>query len=136
MQIQHFILPRLTLAKATGFKHKSLSNNSYRDYDVRELSFEGLSFYQLDFIAKFMIQNKESFEKLVLKDIHIEAGGEELTKALKGKVGDIDLRSIYLENVNLSLVGLKQVISSCAKMQNLVEFSLVKMEQVKQEKIQ
>ena len=63
-----------------------------------------------------MIQNKESFERLELKDIHIEAGGEELTKALKGRAGDIDLKSIYLENVNLSLIGLKQVIDSCAKM--------------------
>ena len=54
-----------------------------------------------------MIHNKESFEKLVLKDIRVDAGGEELTRALKSKAGNIDLRSIYLENVNLSLLGLK-----------------------------
>ena len=32
------------------------------------------------------------------------------------KLAHIDLKSIYLENVNLSLIGLKQVINSCAKM--------------------
>ena len=136
IQIQHFVLPRLARAEETGFKHKSIGNTCYSDYDVTELSFSGRSFHRLDFVAKFMIHNKESFEKLVLKDVRVEAGGEELTRALKGKAGNIDLKSIYLENVNLSLLGLKQVISSCAKMENLVEFSLVNMEYVKQQKIQ
>ena len=45
MQIQHFILPRLALAKETGFKHKGFGNNCYRDYDVTRLSFEGQSFH-------------------------------------------------------------------------------------------
>ena len=54
-----------------------------------------------------MVENKESFEKLVLKNVHIEAGGEELAETLKGKAGDMDLKVLHLENVNLSLLGLR-----------------------------
>lgn len=89
----------------------------------------------MDFVAKFMIENKESFEKLVLKDVHIEAGGEELANTLKGKVGNLDLKIIYLENVNLTQLGLKNIINSCAHMRNLNELSLINMEGLKTERI-
>ena len=57
-----------------------------------------------------MVQNKESFEKLVLKNVHIEARGIALTNVLKDKVNKIDLKEIHIENVNLSEKGLKQMI--------------------------
>ena len=136
IQIKHFILPRLAPASETGFKHKSLANNCYQEFDVRELTFQNCSFFRLAFVAKFMIENKESFEKLVLKNVHIEAGGEELAETLKGKAGDMDLKVLHLENVNLSLLGLRQIINSCGHMQNLKELSLINMEKVKQDRIQ
>ena len=61
----------------------------------------------MDFVAKFIIQNKESFEKLVLKNVQIEARGIALTNVLKDKIHKIDLKEIYMENVNLSERGLK-----------------------------
>ena len=84
IQIKHFILPRLETAKSTGFIHKSLTNNCYQEFDVSELTFQDLSFFKLDFLAKFMIENKESFEKLRLINVQIEEGGEALTNTLKG----------------------------------------------------
>ena len=83
-----------------------------------------------------MIENKESFEKLRLINVQIEEGGEALTNVLKGKTGDLDLKTIYLENVNLSYLGLKNIIGSCAKMLNLREFALINMEKVKEERTQ
>ena len=136
IQIKHFILPRLSSAKETGFKHKTLIDNCYREFDVTELCFQDISFHSMDFVAKFMIENKESFEKLVLKDVYIEAGGEELANTLKGKAGNMDLKIIYLENVNLTQLGLKNIINSCAHMQNLKELSLINMDRVKTERIQ
>ena len=85
------------------------------------------SFFKLDFIAKFMLQNKESFEKLVLKNVHVEARGLELTNTLKDKVHKIDLKEIHIENVNLSEKGLKQLIISCRKMKKLKALSLINM---------
>lgn len=102
---------------------------------MSELCFQDISFHSMDFVAKFMIENKESFEKLVLKDVHIEAGGEELANTLKGKVGNLDLKIIYLENVNLTQLGLKNIINSCAHMRNLNELSLINMEGLKTERI-
>lgn len=103
---------------------------------MSELTFQDLSFFKLDFLAKFMIENKESFEKLRLINVQIEEGGEALTNVLKGKTGDLDLKTIYLENVNLSYLGLKNIIGSCAKMLNLREFALINMEKVKEERTQ
>ena len=42
IQIKEFILPRLPKAVETGFKHKSVAQNCYSDYDVSELSFDGV----------------------------------------------------------------------------------------------
>ena len=98
---------------------------------MRELTFQNCSFFNLAFVAKFMIENKESFEKLVLKDVHIEAGGEELAETLKGKAGDLDLKVLHLENVNFGLLALRYIINSCGHMQNLKELSLIKMEKLK-----
>ena len=110
IQIKEFILPKLQKASETGFQHKSVGHNCYADYDVTELSFEKASFFKLDFVAKFMVQNKESFEKLILKNVHIEARGIALTNVLKDKAYRIDLQVIYIEDVNLSEKGLKQLI--------------------------
>lgn len=84
----------------------------------------------MDFVAKFIIQNKESFEKLVLKNVQIEARGIALTNVLKDKIHKIDLKEIYMENVNLSERGLKQLIISCKKMQKLKALSLINMPDV------
>ena len=84
----------------------------------------------MDFVAKFIIQNKESFEKLVLKNVQIEARGIALTNVLKDKIHKIDLKEIYMENVNLSERGLKQLIISCKKMQKLKSLSLINMPDV------
>ena len=100
-------MPKLKKAADTGFHHKSVGHNCYGDYDVTELSFEKMSFYKLDFVAKFIIQNKESFERLILKNVHIEARGIALTNMLKDRTYKIDLQVIYLEEVNLSEKGLK-----------------------------
>ena len=74
-----------------------------------------------------MLQNKESFEKLVLKNVHVEARGIALTNMLKDKVHKIDLKEIHIENVNLSEKGLKQLIISCRKMNKLKALSLINM---------
>ena len=75
IQIKEFILPKLPLAVETGFKHKCVGHNCYSDYDVTTLSFDNMAFFTLDFVAKFMVQNKESFEKLILKNLQIESRG-------------------------------------------------------------
>ena len=69
-----------------------------------------MSFYRLDFVAKFMMQNKESFEKLYLKDVQIEAEGLHLTNVLRDKIHKIDLKVLYMENVTLNEKGLKAII--------------------------
>lgn len=102
MQIKEFILPRLPMAKDTGFVHKSVGNNCYSEYDVHKIEFDGLHCSKLDFIAKFIVQNKESFQMLILKNVTIESTGMALTNVLKDKVHKLDLNVIHLENVNLS----------------------------------
>ena len=77
---------------------------------MTEVILKDEKFYKLDFVAKFMIQNKESFEKLVLKNLHIEARGIALANVLKDKMHKIDLKELHMENVNLSEKGLKQMI--------------------------
>ena len=91
-----------------------------------------MSFFKLDFVAKFLVQNKESFEKLILKNLHIEARGMKLTNMLKDKAHSIDLQVIHIDNVNLNEKGLKHLIVNCKKMSKLKEFSLVKMPVVKE----
>ena len=92
---------------------------------------EGLSFYKLDFLAKFMVQNKESMEKLILKDLQLENGGAYLTETFKGVASDIRLKAIFFENVNFNISGLKKLITACGKMQDLTEFSLINIETIK-----
>jgi len=69
LQIKEFILPRLPKAKDTGFVHKSVGSNCYSDYDVTKIEFDDFHAYKLDFISKFIVQNKESLEMLVLKNV-------------------------------------------------------------------
>ena len=94
---------------------------------MTEIVLQDETFFKLDFIAKFMLQNKESFEKLVLKNVQVEARGIALTNMLKDKVHKIDLKEIHIENVNLSEKGLKQLIISCRKMNKLKALSLINM---------
>jgi len=102
MQIKEFILPYLPKAAETGFRHKTVGHNNYADYDVTLIELTDMSFWKLDFVAKFMVQNKESFEKLFLKNVHIEAAGIALTNVLKNRENKIDLKVIHIENVNLN----------------------------------
>ena len=113
MQIKNFILKKLPLAEDTGFKHKSLCLNSFSEFDVSEIKLEGTSFHKLDFLAKFMVQNKESLECLILKDLNLGNGGTYLTHMFKGAARDMKLKRIWLENINFNLAGLKQLIKSC-----------------------
>ena len=96
---------------------------------------EGLSFYKLDFLAKFMVQNKESMEKLILKDLQLENGGAYLTETFKGVASDIRLKTIFFENVNFNISGLKKLITACGKMQDLTEFSLINIGTIKNQVI-
>ena len=57
-----------------------------------------------------MVQNKESLEKFVLKDVHVEDRGEEMVHVMRNKSHKIDLKVIHIENVNLSEKGLRQII--------------------------
>ena len=92
---------------------------------------EGLDFYKLDFLAKFMVQNKESIEKIILKDIHLENGGSYLTEAFRGVASDIKIKTIHLENINFNISGLKKLIIACGKMSDLTEFSIINIKTIK-----
>ena len=127
MKIKEYILPRLPKAIDTGFHHKSAGHNCYSDYDVTECKFEDVAFFKMGFVAKFMVQNKESFEKLILRNVRIEARGIALTNVLKDKVHKIDLKVIHMENVTLSEKGLKSLVVSCSKMKGLKELYLINM---------
>ena len=77
---------------------------------MTELVFDGLSFYALEFVGKFIIQNKESLEKLILKNVQVERGGEEMLTKFGNKIHKIDLKVVHIENVNLSDLGIKRII--------------------------
>ena len=125
IRIKEFILPFLPKAAETGFKHKTMGHNNYADYDVSQMTLIDMSFDRLAFVAKFMVQNKESFEKLILKNLYVEAAGLALTDALKSKANKIDLKVIHIENVNLSNHGIKHLIKHCKSMKKLQELALI-----------
>ena len=63
----------------------------------------------------------------------IESRGVELTNILKDKGDVIDLKVLYIENVNFNEHGLKKLIHTAKKMKSLQEFALVNMPGVKDE---
>ena len=90
--------------------------------------FSELSFWNLGFISKFIRQNKESFERLILKNVHIEALRIiSLSEALADNPDQFNLQVIHLENVNLNKKSLKSLIIHCKQMTKLKEFSLINM---------
>ena len=55
IQIKEYILRKLPLAEDTGFKHSSLCQNCYSEFDVSTVLLEGMEFFKLDFLAAFMV---------------------------------------------------------------------------------
>jgi len=55
----------------------------------------------------------------------MEGRATSLTDVFKDKVQKLDLKMIHLENVNLSLIGLRAIIIQCKKMKNLKELNLI-----------
>ena len=75
---------------------------------MTSLEFDGVSFFKLNFVAKFMVQNKESMERLILKNVNVESRGiDEMINVLRDSAHKIGLKVIHIENVNLSNKGLK-----------------------------
>ena len=66
-----------------------------------------------------------------MKDLKLSNGGASLTKNIEKIAHDMSLKSMWLENINLNLSGVKKVISGCEKMKNLSEFRLINIDTVK-----
>ena len=64
--------------------------------------------------------------------MHVEAAGIALTNAMKDKENKIDLKVIYIENVNLNAKGIKHLIKHCKSMKKLQELALINIKGVDQ----
>lgn len=69
MLIKKHIVPKLTAAKTTNFRHSSGKNHCCANYDVRALFFEDSSFFTTDFIFKFCDINSNDVQCLSINRV-------------------------------------------------------------------
>ena len=105
--------------------------NCYSKYDVSQISFQNESYFDLKFLAKFILNNKESIETLSLKDVSVDDLGLSFAPKLSGFSFGPDLQNLHIENMNFSKKGLKYVIQLCRKMNQLKELALINLEAMK-----